>query len=86
MAKVVNLVSYYVAFFLIVKYTYTLVPEFTGGSAECFIIQKSELCDSTERVMYVIGFDSYYNPLTLREYFRYAPPVFDWIFVVAAFV
>lgn len=36
--------------------------------------------------MYTIGFDSYYNPLTFREYFRYIPPYFDWIFVVSAFV
>jgi len=38
MAKTVLLVSYYVAFFLVVKYIYTLVPQFDGQSAECFII------------------------------------------------
>lgn len=38
MAKTVLLVSYYAAFFLVVKYIYTLVPQFTGHSAECFTI------------------------------------------------
>ena len=86
MAKTVLYVSYYAAFFLLVKYIYTLVPEFNGHSAECFTIQKSYLCDRADRIMYTIGFDSFYNPLTEREYFRYIPPYFDWIFVVAAFV
>lgn len=36
--------------------------------------------------MYTIGFDSYYNPVTLREYFRFVPSYFDAIFVLAAFV
>jgi hypothetical protein len=38
MAKTVLLVSYYAAFFLVVKYIYTLVPEFNGQAGECFIL------------------------------------------------
>ena len=79
-------VSYYAGFFVIVKYIYTLVPQFNGHSAECFIIQQYNLCTSTERIMYTIGFDSNYNPITLREYFRYVPSLFEWLFVLAAFL
>ena len=37
MTTTVLYVSYYAAFFLLIKYIYTLIPQFDGNTAECFI-------------------------------------------------
>ena len=86
MSKKVIYVSYYAGFFLIGQYIYTLVPQFNGNSAECFAIQQYYLCSNSERIMYTIGLDSNYNPISTQEYFRYTPPLYEWIFALAVFV
>jgi len=62
------------------------VPEYTGYTAQCFKTKNWNfaLCNNTERIMFTLGFDTSYNPLTQKEYFRFIPSALDWTFVVVA--